>query len=142
MVMEKIMRFQGKGADLDKLSQQIEEQMRIDGYKTQSTRAPVGWIVQAKKEGIMRDIITADRAFSILIAGQPDDFTVHIGVGNWIKNIGIVAVEVLFLSTLFLLIDVPEMLWNQHVENGIARTITRLVESAPKKSPAVATATA
>ena len=132
MVMEKVMRFQGKGADLDKLSQQIEEQMRIDGYKTQSTRAPVGWIVQAKKEGIMRDIITADRAFSILLAGQPDDFTVHIGVGNWVKNIGIAAVEVLFLSTLFLIVDVPEMLWNQHVENGIARTITRLAESAPK----------
>lgn len=141
MVMEKIMRFQGKGEDLDKLSKQIEEQMRIDGYKTQSTRAPVGWILQAKKEGIMRDIITADRVFSILIAGQPDDFTVHIGVGNWIKNIGIAAVEVLFLSTLFLVIDVPEMLWNQHVENGIAKTITRIVESSPKKSSAVATAT-
>ncbi len=132
MVMEKVMRFQGKGADLDKLSKQIEDQMKIDGYKTQSTRAPVGWIVQAKKEGIMRDIITADRAFSILIAGQPDDFTIHIGVGNWVKNIGIAAVEVLFLSTLFLVIDVPEMLWNQHVENGIAVTINRLVESAPK----------
>ena len=75
----------------------------------------------------MRDIIAADRAFSIVLAGDPNDFTIHIGIGKWIQNIGVAAVEVLLLSTLFLAVDVPEMLWTVHVENGIAKQITQIV---------------
>ena len=127
MVMEKNMRFQGKNQDLDKLAQKIEEQMKADGYKTQSRKAPVGNIVQAQKAGILRDIITADRAFTILVSGQPNDFSVHIGIGKWIQNIGVAAVETLFLSVLFLAVDVPEMLWNKHIENDIASKITKIV---------------
>lgn len=41
------------------------------------------------------------------------------------------AIETLFISTLFLAIDVPEMLWTQHIENGIAKEITQLVDEAP-----------
>ena len=89
--------------------------------------APMGNIIQAQKAGILRDIIAADRAFTILVSGQPDDFTIHIGIGKWIQNIGVAAVEVLLLSTLFLAVDVPEMLWTTHVENGLAKEIGQLV---------------
>ncbi|MHB1867624.1 MAG: hypothetical protein ACYCPP_01610, partial [Nitrososphaerales archaeon] len=67
------------------------------------------------------------RAFTILITGQPDDFTIHIGIGKWIQNIAVAAVEVLLLSALFLAVDVPEMLWTAHVENGLAKEITQIV---------------
>jgi len=127
LVSEKVMRFQGKNKDLNQLSQQIVQQLTSEGYKTQATTAPLGQVIQAKKAGILRDIITADRAFSILITGQPNDFTVHIGVGKWIQNIAVAAVETLLLSWLFLAVDVPEMLWTQHVEKGIAKEITQIV---------------
>jgi len=121
------MRFQGKKKDLNQLSQQIVEQLKSEGYKTQSATAPLGITIQAQKAGILRDIITADRAFSILITGQPNDFSIHIGIGKWIKNLAIAAVETIFLSWLFLAIDVPEMLWTRHVENTIAKQITQIV---------------
>jgi hypothetical protein len=121
------MHFQGKNKDLNQLSQQIVQQLSSEGYKTQSATAPLGIVVQAKKAGILRDIITADRAFSILITGQPNDFSIHIGVGKWIQNLAVAAVEVIFLSFLFLAVDVPEMLWTQHVERGIAKEITQIV---------------
>jgi len=127
MVFEKILRFQGKSKDLGQLSQQIVQQLQIEGYKVQTKTAPLGNIIQAQKAGILRDIITADRAFTILITGQPDDFTIHIGIGKWIQNIAVAAVEVLLLSALFLAIDVPEMLWTTHVENGLAKEITQIV---------------
>jgi hypothetical protein len=127
MVAEKNLRFQGKGKDLDQLSQQIEQQLKTDGYKTQSTKAPLGNIVQAQKAGVLRGIIDADRAFTILISGQPDDFSVHIGIGKWVQNIAVVAVETLLLSVLFLPLDVAEILWTTHVENGIAKQITEIV---------------
>ncbi len=127
MVFEKILRFQGKSKDLGQLSQQIIQQLQIEGYKVQTKTAPLGNIIQAQKAGILRDIISADRAFTILISGQPDDFTIHIGIGKWIQNIGVAAVEILLLSTLFLAVDVPEMLWTTHVENGLAKEITQIV---------------
>jgi len=121
------MHFQGKNKDLNQLSQQIVQQLTTEGYKTQSATKPLGIVIQAKKAGILRDIITADRAFSILIAGQPNDFTIHVGVGKWIQNLAVAAVEVILLSWLFLAVDVPEMLWTQHVEKGIVKEITQIV---------------
>ena len=127
LVSEKVMRFQGKNKDLNQLSQQIAQQLTTEGYKTQSATAPLGIVIQAKKAGILRDIITADRAFTILITGQPDDFSIHIGIGKFFQNIAVAAVEAIFLSELFLAIDVPEMLWTRHVESGIAKEITQIV---------------
>ena len=127
MVSEKVMRFQSKNADLDQLAQKIAQQLQSEGYKTQSANPPLGRVVQAQKAGIMRDIITADRAFTILITGQPNDFTVHIGIGKWIQNLAVAAAEAVLLSFLFLAVDVPEMLWTRHVEGEIAKQITQIV---------------
>ena len=127
MVAEKVLRFQGKNKDLNQLAQQILAQLQADGYKTQIKNAPLGTIIQAQKAGILRDIVAADRAFTIVIAGQPNDFTIHIGIGKWIQNIAVTAAEALLLSTLFLAVDVPEMLWTVHVENDLAKKITQIV---------------
>jgi len=126
MVAEKTLRFQGKNWNLDELSNQVMQQLRSDGYKTQLKSAPLGTIIQAQKAGILRDIITADRAFTILISGQSDDFTIHVGIGKWVQNIAVavVVVETLLISALFLAVDVPEMLWTTHVEKEIVRKIS------------------
>ncbi len=121
------MRFQGKNKDLSQLAQQISQLLQSDGYKVQSTTGPSGPVIQAQKAGILRDIITADRCFTIALSGPPNDFTVTIGIGKWVQNIAVAAVEVLLLSALFLAVDVPEMLWTVHVENTIAKKITDLV---------------
>jgi hypothetical protein len=127
MVSEKVMRFQNKNRDLDQLASQIETQLKSEGYKTQSANPPLGRVIQAQKAGILRDIILADRAFTIMITGDPNDFTIHIGVGKWVQNIAVAAVEVLLLSVLFLAVDVPESLWTLHVENDLAKQITKIV---------------
>ncbi len=127
VVAEKVMRFQGKNRDLQQLAQQIAQQLQSEGYKTQLKTAPLGTVVQAQKAGILRDIITADRAFTILIAGQPNDFTVHVGIGKWIQNLAVTAVETLLISVLFLAVDVPEMLWTRHVEDTLVKEITQMV---------------
>jgi hypothetical protein len=127
LVAEKTLHFTGKNRDLNQLSTQIVQQLQSDGYKVQMKNAPIGTIIQAQKAGILRDIITADRAFTIMLTGDPNDFTVHIGIGKWIQNIAVVAVETILLTWLFLAVDVPEMLWTTHVEKGIASQITQLV---------------
>jgi hypothetical protein len=127
LVSEKILRFQNKAKDPAQVAQQIEQQLKSDGYKTQSTTAPSGTIIQAQKAGIMRDLVAADRCFTLMVSGQPNDFTVHIGIGRWIQNLGVTAVETLLLSVLFLAVDVPEILWTTHVEGQLAKQIQTLV---------------
>ncbi|HVH15406.1 MAG TPA: hypothetical protein VNA15_06780 [Candidatus Angelobacter sp.] len=131
MVTEKTLRFQGKDWDLNELANQITQQLWADGYRTQIKSAPMGTIIQAQKAGILRDIITADRAFTIMVSGQPNDFTIHIGIGKWVQNIAVAAVETLLISVLFLAVDVPEMLWTTHVENEIIRKISDIASKAP-----------
>jgi hypothetical protein len=119
--------FTGKNRDLDQLSQQIEQQLKADGYKTQSNKAPTGNVVQAQKAGVLRGIVDANRAFSILISGQPDNFSVHIGIGKWIQNVSVAVVESLIFSPLVFVVDGGEVLWTTHVESGIAKQITQIV---------------
>jgi hypothetical protein len=119
--------FEGKNSDLDQLSQKIEQELKTDGYRTYSMKAPIGNVVQAQKAGILRGLIDANRAFSILIAGQPNDFSVHIGVGKWIQNLGVAAVETVLFGPLAIAVDGGEILWTHHVESGLAKQITQIV---------------
>ena len=127
MVSEKILHFQNKGKDPSQVAQQIEQQLQSEGYKTQSRVAPLGNIIQAQKAGILRDLVAADRCFTLVVSGQPNDFTVHIGIGRWVQNLAVTAVETLLLSVLFLAVDVPEMLWTTHVEGQLAKEIQTIV---------------
>jgi hypothetical protein len=126
-VSEKVLHYQNKNKNLDQLTNQIVQQLQSEGYKTQTASAPLGRVIQAQKAGVLRDVITADRAFTILIAGQPNDFAIHIGIGKWVQNLAVAAVEVLLVSVLFLPVDVSEMLWTRHVEQGLAKEINQIV---------------
>jgi hypothetical protein len=127
LVSEKTIHFEGKNKDLTQLSIQIIERLKIEGYKTQSATNSSGVIIQAQKAGVLRDIIDADRAFSILIAGKPNDFSIRVGIGKWVQNLAVGAVEAVLTPVLFLTVDVPEMLWTREVEKGIIKVITGIV---------------
>ncbi len=127
VISEKVLHFVGKNKDLDKLSQQIIEKLSSEGYKTQSTTNPMGIIIQAKKAGVLRDIITAERAFTILISGQPNNFAIHIGIGKFNQNLAVASVEALLTVGLFLIVDIPEILWNNEVEKGIIKDLIHIV---------------
>src|SRR5438105_1302756 len=128
MVSEKVVQFQNKNKDLSQLAQQIVQMLQSDGYKTQiNTSAPVGTVIQATKAGILRDIITADRAYTIMVTGEPNNFSVHIGIGKFIQNLTVAAAETILLSALFLAVDVPEMLWTRHIEGEILKRIVQMV---------------
>ena len=81
----------------------------------------------SSKAGTLRDLVSADRCFTLVVSGQPNDFTVHIGIGRWVQNLGVTTLEALFLSYLFLAVDVREMLWTTHVEGQLVKEIQSIV---------------
>jgi hypothetical protein len=127
VISEKVLHFEGKNKDLNLLSQQIIQKLISEGYKTQSTNNPMGIIIQAKKAGVLRDIITAERAFTILISGQPNNFTIHIGIGKIVQNLAVASIEAILTVGLFLIVDIPEMLWTGEVEKGIIKDMIQIV---------------
>lgn len=128
MIGEKVKRYQGKNTDLDGLKTKIEEYLKNDGFKVQSSQpSPHGMVIQARKGGFLSAVIAADRAFNIVIDGEPNDFTVRLGIGKWLEHLGVTAIEALLISELFLLVDVPEMAWNLHVENNIMKQIDSFI---------------
>jgi len=128
MIGETVRHYQGKNTDLAALKTKIESYLKDEGFEIQSSQpSPHGTVIQARKGGFLSTIIAADRAFTILIDGEANDFTVRLGIGKWLEHLGVTAAEALLLSTLFLLVDVPETLWNLEIENKITRQIDGFV---------------
>ena len=128
MIGEKVNHYQNKNTDLASLKTKIEEYLKSEKFKVQSSvPSEHGTVIQANKGGWLSSIISADRALTIMISGESNDFTIRVGIGRWLKHLGITAVETLLLTDLFLLVDVPETLWNFEIENKIAKKIDSLV---------------
>ena len=128
MIGEKVQQFKGKGTDLSALNEKIASYLKSDGFTVQpSAASSQGTVIQAKKGGFLSGVIAADRALSILVSGDSNDFTVRIGIGKWLEHLGVAALETLLLSDLFLVVDVAEMAWNLEIESKLAKQIESLV---------------
>lgn len=128
MIGEKVLHFQGKGANFDALPASIASYLESDGFTVQqSPPSTQGTVIQAKKGGFLAGLVAADRALSVVISGSADDFTVRLGVGKWLEHLGTAVLETLLLSDLFLLVDVGEMAWNVEIEDKLAKKIESLV---------------
>ncbi|ADX83928.1 hypothetical protein [Saccharolobus islandicus] len=117
-----------KQVDLNKVVNEFVSYLNSDKWKVQQKVEGNKAIVQAQKGGILRDIIAADRALTFTFENTPQGLKVTAGVGSWIKNLAITAVETLLLSELFLIVDVPEMLWNKHVESQLMKKLDEIVQ--------------
>jgi hypothetical protein len=125
---EKVLHFQGRGSDLGSVQLKIENYLKNEGFVVQSSpRSTQGSVIQAKKGGFLRGVIDADRALSIMISGNPNDFTVRIGIGKWLQHLGVAALETLLISDLFLVVDVAESAWNFEIEDKLAKQVESFV---------------
>ncbi len=128
MLGDKSEHFEGKGTNLTDLELHLTQYLKDDGFTVQSAPpGDQGTVIQTQKAGFLRDIVAADRAFTITITGSPSDFTVRFGVGKWLQNLGVAAVESLLVSELFLPIDVADSLWSLEVEDRIIADLKKFV---------------
>ncbi|MGC8568892.1 MAG: hypothetical protein ACP5LW_02680 [Nitrososphaeria archaeon] len=112
--------------DVQKLVDDFVSYLQSDNYKVQQRFEGDRAIVQAQKGGILRDIVAAERALTFVFEKQGNDVKVTVGVGKWLQNIAVTAIEALLLSEIFLLVDVPEMLWNSHVESVLLKKLEEI----------------
>lgn len=120
--------FVGKDTDLDKLRNLVEQFFKEEGFRLQSSKHPNGYLIQAKKGGIFRTLLASDRAYTIVIDGNSSNFKVKIGVGDWLKNLGIAALETFFVTPLLSFVEIPEALWSYEIEHHLWRYIETEIE--------------
>ncbi|MBW9140876.1 MAG: hypothetical protein K1T65_04120 [Candidatus Aramenus sp.] len=114
--------------DLNAVVSQFVQYLQSQGFKVQQKIENNKAVIQAQKGGILRDLIAADRALTFTFENNPDGLKVTTGVGKWLQNIAVTAIEAL-ISELFLAVDVPEMLWTSHVESNILKELDKIVSS-------------
>lgn len=117
-----------KNCNLELLADAIEERFETQKYQTQGSRQPDGWLVQAKKEGVLRDLAASERAFTVTVTGEPNNFTVSFGIGKWVQNLGLAVLEGLLVAPIFLYVEVPASLWSYEIENEFWKYVERQVE--------------
>ncbi|HXW37070.1 MAG TPA: hypothetical protein VEJ36_04110 [Nitrososphaerales archaeon] len=118
----------GKNCNLELLADGIEEYFNNQGYKTQDAKDDKGWVIQARKEGLLRDLLAADRAFTMTVTGNSSDFKVSFGIGKWVQNLGMAAIEGLLLLPALLFLEVPLSLWSFETEGKFWTFVEQQVE--------------
>ncbi|BFI74878.1 zinc ribbon domain-containing protein [Sulfurisphaera ohwakuensis] len=114
--------------NLYQLGLSLEQWLISKGYKTQIL--PVGQyvVVQAKKEGILRTIFGANRAFTIRLSGGQGILNVDVGMSDWLKAADVtedVIAAMVFTPLAF--IEGIEEVYNLKIEEDIIKEIERLI---------------
>ena len=133
MVSDKTIRYANRNMNLPKLSERIVENLKRDGYETQKAEGFLEILIQARKESVLKDLAMSDRCLTILLLGQPDDFSVRVGIG-WCFNLTSENVDDIISSGVFLGVTIPEKIWNENIENTIIKNIDRIIEDQTEKS--------
>ena len=120
--------YVGKGCNLELLADSIEEDFQTKKYQTQSAQKDNGWVVQAKREGLLRELLAADRAFTITVVGEPNNFKVSFGIGKWVQNLGIAVIEGVLIWPVVFFAEVPIALWSYEIEKEFWAFVEKEVE--------------
>ncbi len=120
--------YQGKNVELKKVAELVKTFFTEEGFKVQDTEHPRGFLVQATKGGFLRTLLAMDRAFTIVIEGDPSDFRIRVGVGKWLQDLGVAAVEAFFITPVVAFIEIPEALWSYEIEHKLWHFVENQIE--------------
>ncbi|MBT6646061.1 MAG: SHOCT domain-containing protein [Thaumarchaeota archaeon] len=91
---EKIL-WKDKNVDLELLTQKMVDFFNTDGFseiRHEISTDKTEYIVQAKKTGVLRTLSSTRKVITIQIKGNPNDFHVSVGTGEWGKGVAMAAV--------------------------------------------------
>jgi hypothetical protein len=121
-------KYIGRNCNLDRLAEAIQEYFETRGYQTQSDRKELGHVVQARKKGTLSTVVPADRSFTLIVEGEPNSFTVSFGIGKWLQNLSVGALEGMAIGPALFVAEVPISLWDYDIEREFWSFVEQKVE--------------
>src|ERR1051326_4198114 len=89
--MTKTENFASLGTDLERLAMRVQSYLQENKFEVAYSKdptEPASWFfIQASKSGALRTAAGARRSTDITIKGEPNNFQVTIGTGEWGKNL-------------------------------------------------------
>ena len=79
-------------------------------------------------KGAWRTVLAADRSFTITITGEPNSFTVSFGIGRWLQNLSVAALEGMAIGPAVFVAEVPISLWDYDIEREFWSFVEQQVE--------------
>lgn len=114
---------------LNDIVSQFGQFLQNQRWKVQSNVQGDKAVMQAQKPGILRDLVAADRALTFTFdATAPGQLQVTTGVGKVLKNLAITAIETLLLSEIFVVVDIPEIMFTEHVEKELLTQLQAIAQ--------------
>ncbi len=120
--------YSGKNFNLKKLNDLVIQFFKEENFQVQSSTHPRGFLIQARKGGILRTLLAMNRAFTLVIEGEPSDFRVKVGVGEWLKDLGVAAIEGFFVSPMMAFVEIPEAMWSYEIEHQLWHYIENQID--------------
>lgn len=117
----------GRNCNLELLADGIEEYFQTSGYKTQSDRHGSAFVIQARKEGTLRTVVAADRSFTLTVQGEPNSFAASFGIGKWLQNLCVAALEGLAIGPAVFVAEVLISMWGYEIEREFWNHVERKV---------------
>ncbi len=120
--------YTGVYVNLYQLGLALEQWLINKGYKTQILTVGQYVVVQAKKEGIIRTIFGANRAFTIRLSGGQGILNVDVGMSDWLKAADVtedVIAAMVFTPLAF--VEGIEEVYNLKIEEDIIKEVERLI---------------
>jgi len=104
---------------LDDLIKAFSTYLTDNKWRVQSNVQSDKAILQAQKFGILRGLVAADRALTFVFTVEGSQVKVEVGVGRLLGDIAVTAIEVILISEIFIVVDIPEIAWSDHVEKEL-----------------------
>ena len=87
--------WENKNVDLKQLADKLVDFFYADGFsevRQEESSDETKHVVQAKKVGVRRTLTSTRKAITIVIRGDPNDFQVQVGTGEWGKGVAMAVV--------------------------------------------------
>ena len=84
-----------KNIDLEKLTHKIADWFYADGFpevRKEISNDKTQYLVQARKGGVLRTLTSTRKALTVVIEGNPDNFHIKVGSGEWGKGVAMAVV--------------------------------------------------
>ena len=87
--------WKNKNVDLKKLAGKLVDFFYADGFsevRQEESADKIQYVVQAKKAGVARTLTSTRKVITIVIKGNPNEFQVEVGTGEWGKGVAMAVV--------------------------------------------------
>ena len=105
--------------DLHRIGNFVLGFFKEEGFVTQRTETKSGIIIQAKKGGILRALLSTNKAITAVIMGNNNSMDIKLGVRQWMENDDQKELNELSFNAISFFDEIPESLWAYELEHHL-----------------------